>query len=246
MKVLIVDDEAISRTALREALAAQGKLKFEECEDGEAAWKKLDEGLAPALCLFDVRMPGMDGVELLRRVRQDPRFGGIPVLLITASAARDVVLKASSLGLDGIVVKPIERRQVSARVFPILQNLVDTLIAPPARTRQKLGINQQKYSALLETTLRKGNEAISALKTGSDEGRRVGLGHLSSLRTTTGALGAAHFDAALGRAIDLLITDPNPEKDKRAAGVTEVGLSLLRDGLDWQGIGLAPVGVLAV
>lgn len=239
MKTLIVDDEAISRTALREALSTQGKLRFEECEDGEAAWNKLDAGLAPALCLFDVRMPGKDGLELLRCMRQDQRFTGIPVMLITGSAGRDVVVKASALGLDGIVVKPIERRQVSSRVFPLLQNFVDSLLAPPARTRQKMGINQQKYSSLLETILRKSNEAISALRTGSDDGHRVGLSHLSSLRTLAGALGATHFDAALGRAIDLLISAPDAKKDKQAAGVTEVGLSLLRDGLEWQGITFA-------
>jgi CheY-like chemotaxis protein len=238
MKALIVDDEAVARTALREALSAQGKLRFEECEDGEAAWNALDGGLAPAICLFDVRMPTKNGIDLLSLMRKDPRFAGIPVLLVTASAAREVVVKAGSLGLDGILIKPIERRQVSARVFPILQNFIDALLAPPARTRQKLGINAQKYQALLETVLRKGQEAVSALKTGEAEGLRLAHVGIASMRTTAGALGAAHLDAALARALDALEGDFSADSCRKSAGIVEVGLSLFRDGLDWQGISL--------
>lgn len=236
MKALIVDDEAIARTALREALSAQGKLRFEEFDDGQAAWKALDEGLAPAICLFDVRMPGKDGIELLRSMRTDSRFFGIPILLVTASAAKDVVVKASSLGIDGLVVKPVERRLVGSRVFPILQQFIDKLLAPPGRTRQKLGIDANKYSATVDILLNKAKETLKALQGNESDNSRKAMANLASMRTTAGALGAAHFDAALGRALTQMESAQDEAQRKQVAGILDVGLSLLRDGMEWQGL----------
>jgi two-component system, chemotaxis family, chemotaxis protein CheY len=236
MKAVIVDDEAIARTALRDALSAQGKLRFEEFEDGNAAWKALDEGLAPAICLFDVRMPGKDGIELLRHMRTDPRFSGIPVMLVTASAARDVVVKASALGIDGLVVKPIERRLVGSRVFPILQQFIDNLLAPPGRVRQKLGIDANKYGATMDILLNKAQETVKALQGEDSDSTRKAMANLASMRTTAGALGAAHFDAALGRSLSGLDLASDAKKRGQSAGILEVGLSLLRDGMEWQGL----------
>jgi two-component system, chemotaxis family, chemotaxis protein CheY len=237
MKVLIVDDEAIARTALREALATQGRLKFEEFEDGEAAWQALDKGLAPSLCFFDVRMAKLSGVELLERLRRDPRFSGLPVILVTASVQKEVVVKASTLGLDGLVIKPIEARLVNAKVFPILNQFIETLLGQPGKVRQKLGMDHGRYIQTLEGLLRKGSEAIATLRgIATDDSDRIIHGRIASMRTTAGALGASHLDAALGRAITTL-TDPLDDvKRKLAAGTLDVGLTLLREALEWQNI----------
>ncbi len=244
MKVMLVDDDAIARTALREPLSTQGRLKFAEFENGEAAWKALDEGLAPALFLFDVRLPGIDGVSLLAKARKDPRFLGIPAMLITSTAAREVVMKASGLGLEGLLVKPVEGRQVTVRVFPVLNTFIESLVASPARTRLKLGLDPKRYGETLEGLIHKGQEAIALLRGPlSEEVTRRALGHIAVIRNLAAMLGASHLEAAMNRAWNLVDGDTTEGKQRSAAGVVEVGLGLFRDGLDWNHIEVRIEGV---
>lgn len=237
MKVMLVDDDVIALTALREALSTQGRLKFAEFEDGNAAWKALDEGLAPALFLFDVRIPGIDGVELLAKVRHDPRFSGIPAMIITSTAAREVVMKASGLGLEGLLVKPVEGRQLTVRVFPVLNAFIESLLSSPARTRQKLRLDPKRYVETIEGLIRKGQEAIACLRgPHSEDTTRRALGHVAAIRNLAQMLGAAHLEGSMSRAWNLVDGQTTESKKRQAAGVMEVGLALFRDGLEWNNV----------
>ena len=74
LRVLIVEDDSTSRLVLRGILETLDGLEIFEAGDGLQAWEMLDGGLLPQLCFLDLNMPQLNGVELLKRIRNDPRF----------------------------------------------------------------------------------------------------------------------------------------------------------------------------
>ena len=105
-KILTVDDSKTVRIIVRKAF------KSYDCEILEAA--NGVEGLAvaskdmPDLILLDVTMPVMDGVEMLTKLKSDPRLRAIPVVMLTAEGGRDNVLKIAKMGVRDYVVKPFK------------------------------------------------------------------------------------------------------------------------------------------
>jgi len=81
--VLVVDDDADTRAALARTLASEG-CRVAEAADGRAALEAL-EPATPDLILLDLVMPGMDGFEFLDALRAEPRFAGVPVIVVTAA-----------------------------------------------------------------------------------------------------------------------------------------------------------------
>jgi CheY-like chemotaxis protein len=86
--VLVVDDEPDVRLVARVILNSAG-YDVVEASSGEEALAALDEPLRPDVVLLDVRMPGIDGWEVLRRVRAHPELGRVPVVVFTAHADPD-------------------------------------------------------------------------------------------------------------------------------------------------------------
>jgi CheY-like chemotaxis protein len=120
--VLIVEDNERNRKLVRTVLEFRGYLPIESI-DGEGALPLALEHL-PALVLMDIRLPGIDGIEALRRLRGDPRTAGIPVVAVTASVTpgeRDKVLAA---GFNAYLGKPID--------IAAFTELVDQLVVPGA------------------------------------------------------------------------------------------------------------------
>lgn len=83
MRVLVVDDEPDVRLVARVILEAAGH-HVDEAGSGEAALDHLDRSTVPDVVLLDVRMPGLDGWEVLRRIRRNPGVPTIPVVIFTA------------------------------------------------------------------------------------------------------------------------------------------------------------------
>jgi signal transduction histidine kinase len=71
------------------------------------------------LILLDVMMPGLDGLEVCRRIRQDPEIGRIPIIIVTTLAGHDWRLKALEAGADAFLTKPCQREELRARVRTI-------------------------------------------------------------------------------------------------------------------------------
>lgn len=120
MKVLVVDDDVVSRMVLMHLIDACGKFEILEAEDGEDAWQQLAGGLQPAICFCDLRMPRLSGMELLERVKADGAFGAMPFVLVTSASDSATVSQASGLGVDAYLVKPFEGDQVRACLAPLL------------------------------------------------------------------------------------------------------------------------------
>jgi DNA-binding NarL/FixJ family response regulator len=122
-KIFIVDDDDIERTALKEILKAEPDWQVTEACDGQQALDLLCDGLRPHLSLFDLRMPKIDGLELLQRVRRDPALKQLPVAISSATRDRDTVIAFSKLGISGYLLKPY----VADKVLAILRQTIAAL-----------------------------------------------------------------------------------------------------------------------
>ncbi len=89
-------------------------------EDGDAFWAAL-EGEKPELVVLDVMLPGMDGVELLRRLRTSPETRKIPVIMATAKGAEYDKVQSLDLGADDYLVKPFGMMEMVSRIKAVLR-----------------------------------------------------------------------------------------------------------------------------
>jgi two-component system response regulator MprA len=119
VKILVVDDERAVRESLRRALELEG-YEIELAEDGAEALARLEAGNGqPDAVILDVLMPGMDGLEVCRRLR---RSGDrVPVLMLTARDAVENRVAGLDAGADDYVTKPFALEELVARVRALLR-----------------------------------------------------------------------------------------------------------------------------
>jgi len=106
-RVLLVDDDVRNIFALTSALEQKG-LHVDIGRDGFEAIRKLDQVADIDLVVMDVMMPGMDGLEAIRRIRLDPRFEKLPIIAITAKAMKDDQEQCLKAGASDYLAKPID------------------------------------------------------------------------------------------------------------------------------------------
>ena len=118
MKILVVDDERAVRESLRRALELEG-YEIELADDGGAALAALEDGDDPDAMILDVLMPGVDGLEVARRVRR----GGsrLPILMLTARVEVGDRVAGLDAGADDYVTKPFALEELLARVRALLR-----------------------------------------------------------------------------------------------------------------------------
>jgi len=112
--ILIVEDDGDSRDVLRQMVECWGA-EAPTAGDGFEAMERLAHEL-PDLVLCDLLMPRMDGYELLKEMQQRPHLARIPVVAVSALGARDDLMRTFTAGFRGHLVKPIELRNVEARL----------------------------------------------------------------------------------------------------------------------------------
>jgi CheY-like chemotaxis protein len=112
--ILLVEDNEKNRKLARDVLTHEG-YRLLETETGEEAVRLAQEH-RPALVLMDIHLPGIDGIEALRRLRADPATRAIPVLAVTASAMTHDRATIAAAGFDGYQSKPISVRPFLAAV----------------------------------------------------------------------------------------------------------------------------------
>jgi signal transduction histidine kinase len=118
-RVLIADDDPTMRDALRAVLAPEG-YDLVLAGSGPQALARAAE-LTPDLMLLDVMMPGMDGFEVCRRLRDDTLLSDVPVLMITALDDHRSRLQGIEAGADDFISKPFDDTELQARVRTILR-----------------------------------------------------------------------------------------------------------------------------
>ncbi len=129
LNLLIADDDPISRRLLERTLQLWG-YNVTTARDGDEAWKLFQERDFP-LVITDWIMPGMDGLELVRRVRTMPRPGYVFIILLAAASLRREIVEGLAAGADDFVSKPFDRDELRARlrvgerIIRLEQTLVD-------------------------------------------------------------------------------------------------------------------------
>jgi len=128
-KILVVDDTSHNVTLLCDLVAAQGYVTVAASSGPEALAKVASE--APQLVLLDVVMPGMDGYEVCRAIRSDPKTAVLPVVMVTAREPADERVRGLEAGADDFLAKPINPDELLARVRSLLRikTLYDTVEA---------------------------------------------------------------------------------------------------------------------
>lgn len=111
-RVLVVEDNAINQQVAREILESQG-VRVRVAPGGREALEALASERFDAV-LMDVQMPGMDGYEATRRLRQDPAHKGLPVIAMTAHAMKEERDRCLAAGMDDHLAKPIEPEELFA------------------------------------------------------------------------------------------------------------------------------------
>jgi two-component system cell cycle response regulator DivK len=117
-RILIVEDNERNIKLLRDVLGAHGYRTI-EARSGEDA-VALGRAERPELVLMDIQLPGMDGVAALRELRKMAETAATPVIAITAFAMKDDRERLLAAGFDGYVEKPIDIRELPARVSSYL------------------------------------------------------------------------------------------------------------------------------
>ena len=102
--ILIVDDNPLNLKLAKLVLETEG-YRVETAIDAEEALKLLDTAL-PRLILMDIQLPGMDGLELARRLKRDTATAGVAIVAVTAYAMTTDEQKAMAAGCDGYIRKP--------------------------------------------------------------------------------------------------------------------------------------------
>jgi phosphoserine phosphatase RsbU/P len=150
--ILVVDDTEFNRTLITAMLRQAGFLRIQHAVDGIDALKKIGDEL-PDLVILDIVMPGLDGFEVCRHLRADPRFSDLPVLVQTALSNTEDRNKAFQLGTTDLITKPIDRNELLARVRIHLENrvLIQDLQLYRARLESELGMAREMYNHLLPT-----------------------------------------------------------------------------------------------
>ena len=115
MRILIAEDNRASRRALEEHLARWG-YDVVSTADGAAAWGAFQEPGAPRLAILDWVMPGLDGVEVCRRVRARPAAEPAYIILLTARGGSDDVVAGLESGADEYLTKPVDPDELRARL----------------------------------------------------------------------------------------------------------------------------------
>ncbi len=114
-RVLIADDNRLVRDMLKRHMAMDPGIEVVEAEDGARA-VELVRASPPDVILMDLVMPGMDGLEAIRRIREDPRNAGIPIIFLSSETDRGKWVEALEAGANDFVQKPYERRELQARM----------------------------------------------------------------------------------------------------------------------------------
>jgi putative two-component system response regulator len=116
-RILVVDDLAQNRDLLAGLVAALGH-EAVTAADGVEALAQISRGID--LVLLDMLMPGLDGCAVVRRIRENPLFKELPVIMVTALDWREDRLKAMEAGADDLLSKPVDRSELRLRIEGLL------------------------------------------------------------------------------------------------------------------------------
>ena len=120
------DDHAeLITDALNNTIVANRVLRFVNAESaleylmGEKAQASPEEYPLPGVILLDVKLPGMDGLRMLQKIRKDKRTRRVPVVILTTSKREDEIARGYELGANSYIVKPVKFEEFRAKIIDL-------------------------------------------------------------------------------------------------------------------------------
>jgi two-component system chemotaxis response regulator CheY len=127
IRILLVDDQGMSRVLVRMELTRLGFQKIEEAEEGRTALTMLEyaleEGKPFSIIICDWNMPDMNGLELLKQIRNDFILSTLPFIMLTAEAEMESVMKVMQAGATDYLVKPISPEYLAKKMTFIMEKV---------------------------------------------------------------------------------------------------------------------------
>jgi two-component system, chemotaxis family, chemotaxis protein CheY len=150
MRILIAEDDKYSLLILRLMLEKEAGWEVVTTEDAIQAWEKLVDGPGFDLCITDIMMPGMSGLQLAARMRADPRFEDLPIIFCTTRNDRSTVEQAAGLSVSHYITKPYMREHIVRQVRRAVSGRAkSSRIEPTANVAQRLGLESAHVLELL-------------------------------------------------------------------------------------------------
>ena len=125
MRFLIVDDFSTMRRIIRGLLKVMGYHTAEEAVDGVVALEMLKNS-SYDFVVSDINMPNMNGFDLLAQIKKTDTLKHLPVLMVTAEARKEDIVRAAQEGAAGYIVKPFTKATLEEKVAKIMQKLAAT------------------------------------------------------------------------------------------------------------------------
>ena len=121
--IIVAEDSPPNRKILVHLLEKMG-YTVESCEDGQMAWERIQSGELENVVaiLSDIMMPNLDGIQLLKKIRSDEKFGDLPFVLITAVSDREYIIEAKEHKVNGYILKPVTFQRVTGKLKEIFPN----------------------------------------------------------------------------------------------------------------------------
>lgn len=115
--IVLAEDSPTNRTVIKHLLLKLG-FKVIECENGRIAWEALQEEKEENIIaiISDIMMPEMDGIDLLKKVREDSTYEQIPFVFVTAVMEKEQVLAAKNMGVNGYILKPVTFQRIASKL----------------------------------------------------------------------------------------------------------------------------------
>ncbi|MFA5199200.1 MAG: response regulator, partial [Candidatus Omnitrophota bacterium] len=123
VNILIVEDEKDIIKMLEYNLKKEG-FKVSDTRDGESALEEARRG-HPDIILLDLMLPGIDGLEVCKSLKNDPKTSSIPVIMLTAKSQESDKIVGLELGADDYITKPFSPRELIARIKAVLRRAND-------------------------------------------------------------------------------------------------------------------------
>ncbi|RXK55302.1 response regulator [Oleiharenicola lentus] len=192
MRILIAEDDPYSQLILRMMLEKEPGCEVVTSANGAEAWKLLETGPAFDLCILDIMMPELNGLQLAARMRDDPRFEDQPIIFCTALNDRGSVEQATQLAVSHYITKPYKRDHIIRQVHRAVAQRGDGCrIEPVAKVAERLGLDPGQIEQLLEGVQAEVEKLSAELTAAAEKFREPTTGiRLNALKGAAANLGA--------------------------------------------------------
>ena len=208
MRILVADDDLVSRLAMEDVLRQCGAPEIVLAEDGASAWRQMTGDPCFDLICLDVRMPPPDGLELVARLRAAPALRRVPAMLITSTADRNTVLSATRSDLQGFIVKPVGP-DTATRILRVLAQLDASILEPADPAIARLRIDSERHARYVSAFIQQ-IQALAGLAqeldttTAGSQAKSAFVQKADACRTAALTLGSPRIEQLISDAMALL------------------------------------------